>query len=88
MSWEDNTSRHHLPLPPWAQQRRSGASPRVAAHTDTQRVCLLSVAQGGVLQGGMACGTEYPWHNRPYGLDGLHMTGCTVACVCIRSRCS
>ena len=33
-----------LPLPPLPHQRRSGAPPRVAAHTDTQHVCLSSVA--------------------------------------------
>ena len=43
-SWEDNTRRHHPPLPPLPNQCRSGTPPRVAAHTDTQHVCRSSVA--------------------------------------------
>ena len=59
----DNRSQHHLPLPPWVQQRRSGAPQRVAANPDTKQAWLRPYAW--VLCGGLGYGTQYPWHNRP-----------------------
>ena len=85
-SWEANTSLHHPPLPPWAHQCRSGAPQRVAANPDTKQACLQSVASW-VLRGGMDCGTQYPWHNRPYGLDGLPTAGRQAGRARVPARC-
>ena len=43
--------------------------------TPTRSTCVSRPWRGGVLRGGMDCGTQYPWHNRPTGLDGRPTAG-------------